>query len=112
MTLELATLVTGAASGIGLATVETLLAGGHKVVAADRDGDALAMLRARGEPHLHCELLDVTDELEVAAVIDRGIAALGPIGGVVNFILRKDYQGIEFAADYGVADADDGSAKG
>jgi NAD(P)-dependent dehydrogenase (short-subunit alcohol dehydrogenase family) len=84
MTLELATLVTGAASGIGLATVETLLAGGHKVVAADRDGDALAMLRARGEPHLHCELLDVTDELEVAAVIDRGIAALGPIGGVVN----------------------------
>lgn len=30
----------------------------------------------------------------------------------MNFILRKDYQGIEFGVDYGIADADDGQRKG
>jgi NAD(P)-dependent dehydrogenase (short-subunit alcohol dehydrogenase family) len=33
--------VTGAARGIGLATVDALLRGGHLVVALDRDAEAL-----------------------------------------------------------------------
>ncbi len=34
------------------------------------------------------------------------------IGGVVNFVLRKDYQGIEASVDYGISDRDDGERKG
>ncbi|HZX92107.1 MAG TPA: TonB-dependent receptor plug domain-containing protein, partial [Rudaea sp.] len=34
------------------------------------------------------------------------------IGGVVNFILRTNYQGAEFAANYGISDRDDGQRVG
>lgn len=34
------------------------------------------------------------------------------VAGVVNFVLRKDFQGIEATADYGISDADDGERKG
>ncbi|HOX72084.1 MAG TPA: TonB-dependent receptor [Dokdonella sp.] len=34
------------------------------------------------------------------------------IAGVVNFIMRKDYQGAEFALDYGISDRDDGERTG
>src|SRR5262249_20581148 len=34
------------------------------------------------------------------------------VGGVVNFILRSNYQGAEFSADYGISDRDDGARQG
>ena len=34
------------------------------------------------------------------------------IAGVVNFILRSDYQGAEFSANYGISDKDDGEQPG
>ncbi len=34
------------------------------------------------------------------------------IGGVVNFILRSNYQGAEFSTDYGISDRDDGQRQG
>lgn len=34
------------------------------------------------------------------------------IGGVVNFILRQDFQGVEVQADYGISDKDDGQREG
>ncbi|MEZ5460921.1 TonB-dependent receptor plug domain-containing protein [Dokdonella sp.] len=34
------------------------------------------------------------------------------IAGVVNFIMRKDYQGAEFTAEYGISDRDDGERQG
>jgi len=34
------------------------------------------------------------------------------VAGVVNFVLRKDFQGIEATAEYGISDADDGERKG
>ena len=34
------------------------------------------------------------------------------IAGVVNFIMRSDYQGAEFTGDYGISDRDDGKRKG
>ena len=40
-------LITGAASGIGLATTEALIAAGARVVLADRDEKALGALRGR-----------------------------------------------------------------
>lgn len=76
--------VTGAGSGIGLASAERLLADGWRVAMLDRDGAALD--RARGElasDGATTHVLDVTDEAGVAATIDA-VAAGGPIAGLVN----------------------------
>ncbi|MBS1881749.1 MAG: SDR family oxidoreductase [Actinobacteria bacterium] len=69
--------VTGAASGIGLATALALLAQGATVLAADRDGDRLAAAAAAGAEPLACDLSD-------AAERDRLLAAAGDCDFLVN----------------------------
>jgi NAD(P)-dependent dehydrogenase (short-subunit alcohol dehydrogenase family) len=74
-------LVTGGASGLGAATVRTLMAGGARAVIVDRDED-------RG-PALATELgatfvkADVTDSAQVEAAIEAA-SALGPLRVVVQ----------------------------
>ena len=80
-----AAIVTGGASGIGLATVERLLGGGWRVGALDRDEAALKRLADshKGKP-LRTAKLDVTDEPAAEATV-KGIAqAFGRLDGVVN----------------------------
>ena len=53
--------------------------------------------------------------IERIEVLKDGASAVygsDAIGGVVNFIMRENYQGAEFTADYGVSDRDDGERKG
>ena len=79
--------VTGAARGIGLASVRWFLAQGHRVALLDIDRDTL--LRAAddiGEPAarvlaLHC---DVADPAQVQAAIDRIADHFGRIDALVN----------------------------
>ena len=79
-------IVTGAASGIGLATVQRLLADGWAVAVADRDAKALDAARTTlGTSALvHYATLDVTDEAAVTACVRDVAARLGPLKGVVN----------------------------
>ncbi len=69
-------LVTGAASGIGLAVAEACLAHGDRVVGLDRDGDGLATAAARLGGRFRPAEADVADE----ASVDRALAALGTEG--------------------------------
>lgn len=75
--------VTGAASGIGLATARLLAAEGWPVAMLDRDEAALAREAAALGPAVTRRRLDVTDEAGVRAAIDA-VAAGGPIAGLVN----------------------------
>lgn len=71
----MSTIVTGAARGIGRATIDMLLSRGESVVAVDLDTSSLV----DGTPGLRIIEGDATD----TRVIDEACAAAGPIQGVV-----------------------------
>jgi NAD(P)-dependent dehydrogenase (short-subunit alcohol dehydrogenase family) len=79
-------LITGAASGIGRATVARLLHAGWKVAAVDGDRTALANLaEAIAKPQrLFTQALDVTNEPATEKAIAMAGEALSRIDGVVN----------------------------
>lgn len=79
-------LVTGGASGIGLATVERLLQSGWKVAIVDRDDKALEAQRTQygASANVFLAPLDVTDEGAVQAIVRQVCDKLGGLDGVVN----------------------------
>jgi outer membrane receptor protein involved in Fe transport len=81
----------------GLGTGRTLvLVNGHRVL--DQDLNIIP-----------AELVERVEVLNDGASATYGSDA---IGGVVNFILRTNYQGAQFQLDYGISDRDDGTRKG
>lgn len=78
--------VTGAGSGIGLATAERLLSSGWKVAAFDQDEKALAAhYRDRAEKgRAFAAVLDVTDEQAVEKAVQHVPQVLGGLDGVLN----------------------------
>jgi NAD(P)-dependent dehydrogenase (short-subunit alcohol dehydrogenase family)/alpha-beta hydrolase superfamily lysophospholipase len=81
-------LVTGAASGIGRATVLAFAEAGARVVAVDRDGDAAARTaesaRALGAPEAWPETVDVSDAEAMEKLAARTLDAHGVPDVVVN----------------------------
>jgi iron complex outermembrane receptor protein len=81
----------------GLGSSRTLiLVDGHRVI--NNDVNAIP-----------AELVERVEVLKDGASSVYGSDA---IGGVVNFILKKNYQGAEFSANYGISDRNDGERKG
>lgn len=72
-------IVTGAASGIGRASVHAFAAEGAAVFAVDRDAAGLAGTAdaARGEGAVRTHVADVSDEAAVVAMVAAACAALG-----------------------------------
>jgi NAD(P)-dependent dehydrogenase (short-subunit alcohol dehydrogenase family) len=80
-------LVTGGASGIGLAIASAMVAQGWRVVVTDVEPGNLDKARAQFESHpslVHFAQLNVTDENAVREVIARCEAEIGPLTGLVN----------------------------
>jgi NAD(P)-dependent dehydrogenase (short-subunit alcohol dehydrogenase family) len=81
-------LVTGASSGVGLATARLLLAEGAHVAACARDGDrlaaALAELPRAAGARVHAASCDVLDRQAVSAFTDAAASEFGRLDGVVN----------------------------
>lgn len=69
--------VTGAASGIGLASAEALLAAGAEVVLIDRDQRALDALREKHGSRVHPLQLDLLDRERCAALLPEVLALAG-----------------------------------
>ena len=55
---------------------------------------------------------NMIERIEVLTDGASSVYGSDAIAGVVNFILRSDYQGAEFRADYGISDRDDGEREG
>ena len=85
-------LVTGASSGIGLATAEALLARGHTVYGAARRVERMAHLGARGG---HALELDVTDDASMEAAVQTILDAEGRIDALVNNAGYGSYGAVE-----------------
>lgn len=79
-------LITGACSGLGLATTKHLLSKGANVIATDlrTSGEEILSLRRDFPARLNVEKLDVTDQKEVVSVLERCFQKFGAIAGVVN----------------------------
>jgi ribitol 2-dehydrogenase len=72
-------LVTGAASGIGLASADALLSAGARVVLADRDEPALNALCAERGERAMALVVDLLDTKACAALIPRALQLAGQI---------------------------------
>jgi 2-dehydro-3-deoxy-L-rhamnonate dehydrogenase (NAD+) len=75
--------VTGGASGIGLAIAERFVASGARVSAWDVSAQSLERAKAAGTA-AHTAIVDVRDYAEVEAARDATLAALGKIDILVN----------------------------
>lgn len=77
--------VTGGASGIGLAAARRLLEDGWPVAVLDLGEDALAEAEETLSGENACFIrVDISDEEEVAEAFDQVVDVLGLIGGLVN----------------------------
>ena len=76
-----AVLITGCSTGIGRATAERLVEGGHTVYATARRLESIADLEAKGARTL---ALDVTDEESMRAAVAAVEQAEGAVGALVN----------------------------
>lgn len=77
-------LVTGAGSGIGLATARLLHEAGARPVLADRDADRLARARRALGGDVLTVPADVTDDAQVRALVEVVLDRHGRIDGLVN----------------------------
>lgn len=95
-------LVTGAASGIGRASLVALLDAGWRVVAVDRDDKALAPLtrKYRQSELVYVAAADVADEAAIEAVVTDAVEHFGRIDGVVNSAgIARDIPALETSVE-------------
>lgn len=71
--------ITGAASGIGLASAQAMLAAGARVVMVDRDAAALATLCAQQGDAMIPLVIDLLDAKACATLVPQALAAAGRI---------------------------------
>lgn len=76
--------VTGAASGIGRATVEAFVAEGARVVAADIQHDAGAELARAWGDAVHFVACDVTQPAQIRAAVDEAVSRWGGLDILFN----------------------------
>jgi NAD(P)-dependent dehydrogenase (short-subunit alcohol dehydrogenase family) len=78
-------IVTGAASGIGLACVRRLATQGAQVVAVDRDAEVLARALGDAPACVHRLAIDVADRAACVAGVDQAMAQLGHLDALMHF---------------------------
>ncbi|MBT6276335.1 MAG: SDR family oxidoreductase [Chromatiales bacterium] len=76
--------ITGAAGGIGQATVERVVSEGAKVLAVDMDMSALKEALGQIDGDVECVVADVTQEAQVQGYLQAAVDKFGGIDSVFN----------------------------
>lgn len=76
--------ITGVSSGFGRALAQAAIAAGHRVAGTVRGAEQAAAFAALDPARAHPQLLDVTDDAAIEAVVARVERELGPIDVLVN----------------------------
>lgn len=102
-------LVTGASSGVGLATARMLLAEGAHVAACARDAERLVRTLGEAGPpsgagRVHAVAADVTDRAAMESFVESTVAELGGVDAVVCNAGRSLMATIEDTSDQQVRD--------
>ena len=92
-------LITGAAKGFGLEFVKAALASGDKVIATVRSQPEQLAATLHHPPDLFIVQMDVTNEAQVQAAVQEGIAHFGRLDVVINNAGYGLIGGIEEATD-------------
>ena len=94
-------MITGAASGIGLGTLELFVSEGAKVIAADIQDEKGAMLERRFPDAVRYSRCDVTQEADIAAAVALAESAFGGLDIQFNNAGISDRMGVitEVTAD-------------
>ncbi len=77
-------LVSGAASGLGAATAEMLVAAGARVMLVDLNADAVAAQAERLGPQARSVVANIVDEQAAQAAVQAAVKAWGSLHGLVN----------------------------
>src|SRR5690348_6072339 len=79
-------------------------------------GTARTLVLVDGHRMLNSDLNIIPAEMveRIEVLNDGGAVTYGSdaVAGVINFILKKNYQGAQFSANYGISDHDDGQRTG
>lgn len=78
-------IVTGAASGIGLACVRDLLTDGHRVTALDLSQDALKDAYPEANEYLYLFAGDVSEESDCKCVVSETVNKFGQLNALIHF---------------------------
>ena len=78
-------LVTGAASGIGLASVKLLRSDGHRVVAFDIQGDRMTEALGPDTDGLVSQTGDVSDDSHCARAVDLAVERFGRLDSLIHW---------------------------
>jgi NAD(P)-dependent dehydrogenase (short-subunit alcohol dehydrogenase family) len=76
--------ITGGASGIGLAIARRFVAEGARVVLGDRNEGLLASVGEELGAAVATEVIDVTEEADVARIVARAVETFGGLDVAVN----------------------------
>jgi NAD(P)-dependent dehydrogenase (short-subunit alcohol dehydrogenase family) len=92
-------LITGSSRGLGRALAESVLAGGHRLVATARNPAQLADLVERYRDRVRAVALDVTDARAAGDAIKAAVDAFGRLDVLVNNAGYGDIGSIEDTSD-------------
>lgn len=77
-------IVSGAASGLGAATAEMLIAAGARVMLVDLNADAVAAKAAALGDQTRFAVADISQEAAAKAAVEAAVSAFGGLHGLVN----------------------------